>query len=72
MSYIQPTQRWLNADQVAPRYGCGRVTVYRMVKRGLIPAPVLFSGRMSRWDVAGLDAVDEARMTPPNSVWKTA
>lgn len=53
--------RWLNAEQVAERYGCGRVTVYRMVKRGLIPAPVQFSGRMSRWDVEALNAADEAR-----------
>lgn len=57
----QPTQRWLNAEQVAARYGCGRVTVYRMVKRGLIPAPVQFSGRMSRWDVNALNAADKNR-----------
>lgn len=54
-------QRWLNAEQVAARYGCGRVTVYRMVKRGQIPAPVQFSGRMSRWDVNGLNTADEKR-----------
>jgi predicted DNA-binding transcriptional regulator AlpA len=53
--------RWLNAEQVADRYGCGRVTVYRMVKRGLIPAPVQFSGRMSRWDVEALNAADANR-----------
>ena len=57
------TQRWLNAEQVAARYGCVRVTVYRMVKRGQIPAPVQFSGRISRWDVNGLNAADEARTT---------
>jgi predicted DNA-binding transcriptional regulator AlpA len=34
MSDTQTTQRWLNAKQVAARYGCGRVTIYRMVKRG--------------------------------------
>ena len=61
MSDTQPTQRWLNAEQVAARYGCGRVTVYRMVKRGLIPAPVQFSGRMSRWDVNVLNAADKNR-----------
>ena len=55
--------RWLNANEVADRYGCGRVTVYRMVKRGLIPAPVQFSGRMSRWDVEALDAADAKRTT---------
>lgn len=55
--------RWLNAEQVAGRYGCGRVTVYRMVKRGLIPAPIQFSGRMSRWDVEALNATDSARAT---------
>lgn len=53
--------RWLNANEVAQRYGCGRVTIYRMVKRGLIPAPVQFSGRMSRWDVEALNAADIAR-----------
>ena len=53
--------RWLNAQQVAARYGCGRVTVYRMVKRGQIPAPVQFSGRMSRWDINALDAADTRR-----------
>jgi predicted DNA-binding transcriptional regulator AlpA len=58
--------RWLNAEQVAARYGCGRVTVYRMVKRGQIPAPVQFSGRMSRWDVNGLNAADEARTAQKN------
>ena len=61
MSDTQTQQRWLNADQVAARYGCGRVTVYRMVERGQIPAPVRFSHRMSRWDVTGLNAADEAR-----------
>ena len=61
MSDTQSQQRWLNADQVAERYGCGRVTGYRMVERGKIPAPVRFSHRMSRWDVAGLNAADEAR-----------
>ena len=61
MPDTQTPQRWLNAEQVADRYGCGRVTVYRMVKRGQIPAPVQFSGRMSRWDVTGLNAADEAR-----------
>ena len=61
MPDTQTTQRWLNADQVAARYGCGRVTVYRMVKRGLIPAPVQFSGRMSRWDVEGLNTADKNR-----------
>ena len=58
-----PPQRWLNAEQVAARYGCVRVTVYRMVKRGQIPAPVQFSGRMSRCDFNGLNAADEARTT---------
>ena len=57
------TQRWLNAEQVAARYGCVRVTVYRMVKRGQIPAPIQFSGRMSRWDFEALEAADEARTT---------
>ena len=61
MPDTQTTQRWLNADQVAARYGCGRVTVYRMVKRGQIPAPVQFSGRMSRWDVEGLNTADKNR-----------
>lgn len=63
MPDTQSQQRWLNADQVAERYGCGRVTVYRMVDRGQIPAPVRFSHRMSRWDVAGLNAADEARIS---------
>lgn len=53
--------RWLSAEQVASRYGCGRVTVYRMVKRGLIPAPVQFSGRMSRWDIQALNEADAHR-----------
>ena len=53
--------RWLTAEQVAARYGCGRVTVYRMVKRSLIPAPVQFSGRMSRWDIEALNAADAQR-----------
>ena len=61
MSDTTSPQLWLNVEQVAARYGCGRVTVYRMVKRGQIPAPVQFSGRMSRWDVAGLNAADENR-----------
>lgn len=53
--------RWLTVEQVASRYGCGRVTVYRMVKRGLIPAPVQFSGRMSRWDIHALNEADSNR-----------
>lgn len=53
--------RWLTVEQVASRYGCGRVTVYRMVKRGLIPAPVQFSGRMSRWDIQALNEADANR-----------
>lgn len=61
MPDTQTQNRWLNAEQVADRYGCGRVTVYRMVKRGLIPAPVQFSGRMSRWDIEALNAADANR-----------
>ena len=61
MNDTQTTQRWLNAKQVAARYGCGRVTIYRMVKRGQIPAPVQFSERMSRSDVNGLNTADENR-----------
>lgn len=53
--------RWLNANEVAVRYGCNRVTIYRMVKRGQIPSPIQFSGRMSRWDVEALNAADAAR-----------
>ena len=63
MPGTQTQTRWLNAEQVADRYGCGRVTVYRMVKRGLIPAPVQFSGRMSRWDIEALNAADANRTT---------
>lgn len=54
-------QRWLTADDVAARYSCSRVTVYRMVKSGQIPAPVSFGTRMSRWDSEALDAVDAQR-----------
>ena len=63
MPGTQTQTRWLNAEQVADRYSCGRVTVYRMVKRGQIPAPVQFSGRMSRWDIEALNAADANRTT---------
>lgn len=61
MPDTQSQKRWLKAEQVAERYGCRPVTVYRMVKRGQIPAPIQFSGRMSRWDVAALNTADEER-----------
>lgn len=54
-------RRWLTVGEVAHRYSCSRVTVYRLVKAGQIPAPVRFSPGMSRWDALALDAADARR-----------
>ncbi|MCZ7675611.1 MAG: helix-turn-helix domain-containing protein [Roseovarius sp.] len=53
--------RWLTVNDVAARYSCGRVTVYRMLKAGQLPPPVRFSPRMTRWDREALDAADAER-----------
>lgn len=58
----ETSPRWLTANDVAARYACSRVQVYRMVKAGLIPAPVSFGPRISRWDAEALDAADAARV----------
>ena len=58
----QGDRRWVTVQDVAARYSCSRVTVYRMVKKGVIPATVTFGPRMSRWDVEALDAADAERM----------
>lgn len=35
-------------------YGCSAVTVWRMVKRGTIPAPRKLSQRVTAWNVGAL------------------
>ena len=39
----------LAAREVAELLGCSPSTVYRMVRRGEFPVPVLRSGGMTRW-----------------------
>ncbi|MCP3671349.1 MAG: AlpA family phage regulatory protein [Gammaproteobacteria bacterium] len=52
-------KQYLSDRQVASRYSIGRSTVWQWVKDGLLPAPIRFGQRCSRWDSDALDAQDE-------------
>lgn len=47
--------------EVALRYGITRVSVWRWVKTGRLPAPVRLSDRCTRWRIADLLAFEAER-----------
>ena len=49
---------YLSDKQVAQRYSIGRSTVWQWVKDGLLPSPVRFGQRCSRWSSEDLDEHD--------------
>ncbi len=51
--------KYLSDRQVAERYGIGRSTVWQWVKDGLLPGPVKFGQRCTRWDSDELDIHDQ-------------
>ena len=53
---------YLTDKQVGSRYGISRPSVWRWVKKGIIPGPVKFSEGCSRWVKNELDACDAERM----------
>ncbi|KHF24517.1 transcriptional regulator [Solemya velum gill symbiont] len=51
-------KHYIDDKQVAERYKIGRSTVWQWVKDGLLPSPVKFGQRVTRWDSDDLDAHD--------------
>lgn len=51
-------KKYLSDRQVAERYGIGRSTVWQWVKDGILPAPIGFGQRCTRWDSDELDEHD--------------
>ena len=55
--------RWLSDTDVASRYGLkSRVTVWRWVKAGHIPAPRKIAPNTTRWSALELDQHDRRLM----------
>ena len=56
-------KHYLPVKNVADRYGIGVSTVWQWVKEGLLPGPVKFGRRCTRWDSSDLDAHDAKHKT---------
>ncbi len=52
-------KQYISDKQVAARYHIGRSTVWLWVKRGILPGPLKFGQRCSRWDTDDLDKHDK-------------
>lgn len=53
-------QLYIPDTAVAERYGISRITVWRWVATGRLPAPVKLSPGCTRWRVADLEAAERA------------
>lgn len=52
---------YLRPLDLASRWGCHRITLYRWIKKGSLPKPVrLFPGVVG-WPVAAIEALERAR-----------
>ena len=54
-------RKFVSDRQVADRYGVSRATIWRWVRRGILPEPVSLSPGCTRWNVAQLDERDAKR-----------
>lgn len=50
---------FLSAKDVATRYGIGISTVWAWTKEGLLPSPVKYGDRCTRWSSIDLDNHDK-------------
>ncbi|MBB3140228.1 putative DNA-binding transcriptional regulator AlpA [Halomonas organivorans] len=58
----QTNQAWLNANQVADRYGVGVATIWRWSKaRTEFPKPKKLGDNCTRWNLADLEAWESSR-----------
>lgn len=51
---------YLTTAQVADRYGISRTTVWRWIKAGRLPEPVMIGPGVKRFSITELDAADTA------------
>lgn len=51
-------KRYVSAKGVADRYGIGISTVWQWAKDGILPEPIRFGNRCTRWDESVLDKYD--------------
>ena len=51
-------KKYVPVKSVAQRYDVGVSTVWQWVKDGLLPGPIKFGQRCTRWDSDDLDAHD--------------
>jgi predicted DNA-binding transcriptional regulator AlpA len=56
-------KQYIPVKAVSQRYGVGVSTVWQWVKDGLLPAPVRFGLRCTRWDCDALDEHDKKTKT---------
>lgn len=54
---VTQTTKYGDVKVVADRYCCHPSTVWRMVKRGQLPAPVRI-GNLTRWELSKLDRIE--------------
>lgn len=54
-------KKYLKDVDVADRYSVSRVSVWRWVREGRLPAPISLSPGTTRWAIDELDATDAAR-----------
>ncbi|MEW8042545.1 MAG: helix-turn-helix domain-containing protein [Candidatus Thiodiazotropha endolucinida] len=56
-------KQYLSVKDVSRRYSVGVSTVWQWVKDGMLPAPVKFGQRCTRWDSDELDEHDQQAKT---------
>lgn len=53
--------RYVSAEQLAERYSVDKSTIWRYVKRGILPAPVKISEQCTRWRLDEIERRDAER-----------
>lgn len=52
-----PDSSHVRLPVVCALFGCSKITVWRRVRNGVLPAPVKFSSRVTTWNVGRLREV---------------
>jgi predicted DNA-binding transcriptional regulator AlpA len=57
----EPSVEFLNAKQVAKRYGVHPASIYRWAKESSFPAPIKLGPNVTRWAMADLEAWEHSQ-----------
>lgn len=59
------THQWLTVAEVCAKLRISRTTLYRLVRRGIVPAPIELAPAMKRWKDSDLEARGELLRAAP-------